>query len=706
MKQVVQAVSGNRVQVLDVPRPTISVTEVLVQTSASLISPGTERAITALAQSNLLAKARARPDLVRQIVRKARREGLGATANVVKDRLDEYLPLGYSAAGMVVEVGEAVTALSPGQLVATGGAGKANHAEFQAVPGLLCSPVPKSVEVEDAAFATIAAVALHGLRLAEVGPGAKVVVVGLGLVGQLCVRLAQASGCQVFGIDIAAAPVDRATQAGAVGMLETGADTTAAVLQWTRGRGADAVLLTAAGRSSSAVARTPVLCRDRGMVVVVGDLGLNLERNAFYEKELTLRVARSYGPGRYDRSYEEWAVDYPPGHVRWTEGRNQEAVLDLLGSGRLAVADLVTHHFPISEAPSAYGLIESGAGALGIVLTYPATPAPNDPIRIAPTRPLGGYGVGLIGAGAFASSVLVPACREAGFDRMIAVASASGLSAGRLAVRAGFEKAVSGPHAVIDDPEVSVVLIATPHDTHAALTAAALRAGKHVYCEKPLALTPEELRDVELAWQVSGRTLFVGFNRRWSGPVQLASEHFAAGRGALVLTYRVNAGLVAPSHWYHDRRQGGRLLGEACHFVDTCAALVGDSACRVEAIGWNGALSEDFIIGLAYANGSVASITYANEGHPSTVKERIEILGRGRSAEIEDFRRVSIDGHALKLGAQDKGHARALAAFRRACQGDLHETQNALDSSATTLEAVGSLLRQCPATAVAGQSYD
>ncbi len=371
MKQVVQSASGGPVRVLDVPRPVNSPTEVLVRTVASLMSPGTERAVTALAQSSLLAKARARPDLVRQVVKKARNEGVLQAARTVNARLHDDIPLGYSAAGIAIEVGEMVAGIAPGQLVATGGAGKANHAEFQAVPGLLCSPVPDGVPASDAAFATIASVALHGFRLAEVGPGAKVVVLGLGLVGQLGVRLALASGCDVAAIDLSEAAVERARAAGAFGLVEAGVDTTKAVEQWSRGRGADAVLVMAATKSSSVIARTPELCRDGANVVVVGDIGLELDRRPFYERELTMRFARSYGPGRYERSYEDWGVDFPPGLVRWSEGRNMEAVLDLLSSGRLAVDDLVTHRFPIADAPVAYELVEKGAEPfVGIMFTY------------------------------------------------------------------------------------------------------------------------------------------------------------------------------------------------------------------------------------------------------------------------------------------------------------------------------------------------
>ena len=692
MKQVVQPASGGSVRVIDVPRPAIGPTEVLVQTVASAVSPGTERAVTKLARSNLAAKARARPDLVRQVVRKAQTDGLASTARAVRARLDDDVPLGYSAAGIALEVGEAVAGITPGQLVATGGAGKANHAEFQAVPGLLCAPVPDGVAPAEAAFATVASVALHALRIADVGAGGKVVVVGLGLLGQLGVRLAQAAGCDVAGIDVAHFQIDRAKQSGALALAEAGEDTTKAILEWSRGRGADAVLLMAASSSSGIVGRAPALCRDGANVVVVGDVGLQLDRRPFYERELNLRFARSYGPGRYERAYEEWGVDYPPGLVRWSEGRNLEAVLDLLASGRLSVVDLVTHRFTIENAATAYDLVEKGTEpSLGIVFDYPTVPDPDSAIVLRPPRsePLG---VGLIGAGAFARTVLVPAFKEAGFDRLVSVASASGLSARRMAERAGFEKAVSGADGVIDDPEVSLVVIATPHDSHARLASQALRAGKHVYCEKPLALTVDELDDVEAAQRESGSVLFVGFNRRYSEAVGVVRDHFAGGTGPLVLTYRVNAGAVAESHWYHDRRQGGRLVGEACHFVDTCAAIVGAPATRVAAMASGRhevALEQSFVITMGYADGSVAAITYCSEGEVSVGKERLEVLGRRRAATIVDFKEIQIDGREVR-GSFDKGHRATVRRFMTQLTAPTPPL-DAISSMRTTLAAVASL---------------
>ena len=696
MKQVVQPVSGGPVEVLDVPRPVISPTEVLVRTVTSVISPGTERAATALARASLLAKARARPDLVRQVVRKAQAEGIPAAARAVRGRLAADLPLGYSAAGLVVEVGAAVDGIVPGQLVATGGAGKACHAEFQAVPGLLCAVVPEGVPAEDAAFATLASIPLHALRLSGVGPGAKVVVLGLGLLGQLAVRLAMACGCDVAGIDPDGFARNAAASAGVLAMDESGDATTSQVLAWSRGRGADAVLVCAAGQSPEPMSRAPALCRDRAAVVMVGDVGMPPRRTPYYEREISLLFARSYGPGRYEPSYEAWGVDYPAGQVRWTEGRNQEAVLDLLASGRLQVSGLVTHTFGIGDADAAYRLLEERAEPrLAIRLTYPAaaglaSAGPDQPVRLRPSpADRAQPGVGWIGAGAFSTGTLLPAFKDAGFERFVAVATASGVSARRAAERHAFEKAVSGAEAVIDDPDVSVVVIATPHDVHTELASRALSAGRDVWCEKPLALTCDGLDEVEKAWRESGRQLTLGFNRRWSPAVLAAQQALAEEPVPKLVVYRIAAGRVADGHWYLDRRQGGRLLGEVCHFVDAAQALVGaDIEDAVGVLGGDASQGNDgVIVALRFADGSVASIAYGSTA-PVTGKERIEVLAGSRQVIIEDFRSVLVNDRTLWKGRQDKGHRAHAAAFRQAVRdGTGMPTEAMLGTMRVTIQA-------------------
>ena len=685
MRQIVQPVAGGPPEVLDVPRPSISPTEVLVRTIASVISPGTERAVTSLAQSSLLAKARARPDLVHQAVRKARAEGIAATTKTIKDRLGADLPLGYSAAGVVAEAGAGVSGIRVGQLVATGGAGKASHAEFQAVPGLLCAAIPAGVPAADAAFATIGSIPLHALRLAKTGPGAKVVVIGLGLIGQLATRLALAAGCDVAGIDPAQYPREVAARSGVLALDDLGEATTDQVHAWSRGRGADTVLLCAASRSSLPLSRAPALCRDRASIVVVGDVGMQVPRAAFYERELSLLFARSYGPGRYEPSYETWGVDYPAGQVRWTEGRNQEAVLDLLAAGRLRVSDLVTHTFGIDDAAAAYRLLEERAApCLAIRLVYPSAPASDPPVRLRPPpADRSAPGIGWVGAGAFSTGTLLPAFRHAGFDRFVAVATASGLTARRAAERHGFEKAVSGPDTIIDDPDVALVVVATPHDMHEQLTLRALAAGRHVWCEKPLALTCDGIDQIEKAWRGSGCQLTLGFNRRWSPALQAAQRALAGVNAPKLIVCRIAAGRVPGGHWYTDRRQGGRLLGEVCHFVDAAQALAGAEIEDVMGLlggprqaagagllpgdGPQGA--DDAIVGLRFTDGSLASIAYGS-AVPVAGKEWIEVAAGSHRVVIDDFRSVQADGRTLWKGRRDKGHRAHTAAFRHAVQGE------------------------------------
>jgi predicted dehydrogenase/threonine dehydrogenase-like Zn-dependent dehydrogenase len=693
MKNVVQPLAGGPVTVLDVPRPIPGPTEVLVRTAASVIAPGTERAAADLARSGLLTRARARPDLLREVTRRARADGVTASMPAGRGNAAADLALGYSAAGEVVEVGTAVTGIARGQLVATGGAGKASHAEFQAVPGLLCAPVPQAVPATDAAFAAVSAIGLHGLRLADVGPGSKVVVIGLGLIGQLTCRLAIAAGCDVAGIDPAAHTRAAAARAGVLALEELGDATTERVLRWSRGRGADAVLVCAATLSSGPARRTPALCRDCAAVVIVGDVGLMLDRNPFYQRELSLRFAHSYGPGRYDPSYEAWGVDYPAGQVRWSEGRNLEAVLDLLATGRLAVSDLVTHCFGIDDAAKAYELAGSKSDPhLAVQLTYPVAPAAETPVLLRPPNTASeSPGVGWIGPGAFSQETLLPAFRRAGFKRLVTVTSASGLTARQTAERHGFEKAVSGAFHVIDDPDVAVVVIATPHDAHAELATLALKDGRHVWCEKPLALTLDELDNVQAAWEASGRQLMIGFNRRWSPAVRAAQRALADVSSPRYLIYRVAAGAGAEGGSGADRRQGGRMLGEMCHFVDTAQALIGaDITDAVSLLGAGGStVGADAVVSLRFADGSLATICYGS-AQPAAAKEWIEITAGTRRLVIDDFRSAKLDSKTVWRARRDHDHghdACATAFWGAVTGGDAVPTAAMLATTRATLQA-------------------
>lgn len=693
MKQVVQPSGGGDIAVVEAPAPQMLSTSLLVSTSATLISAGTERAATQLAQSNLMQKAKARPDLVKQVIAKAKTDGIKATMSAVRSKLASDLALGYSGAGTVIEMGSATQGFSVGDRVATAGSGYASHAELQSVPWVLAARVPDQVNDEAASFATVASVGLHGLRLADMQIGSKIVVVGMGLIGQLTARMAVGAGCDVFGIDLDQRLLDLAAAHGVSGEREAGAATTAAIMDWSRGRGADAVVITAGAHGKSGIVQSvPARCRDRATIVAVGDVGLDLHRNDFYYKELDLKVARSYGPGRYDRSYEEWGVDYPIGHVRWTEGRNLEAVLDLLTDGRLDVDDLITHRFEITEASAAYALLDDkDEQPIGIVLKYSATEDRSTTVEVdgakKPSRRKTTPNVGIIGVGNFVRNVIVPALTSAGAGPIVHVASASGTSASRFAERNGVAKASSDAIAVINDPDVDLVVIATPHSTHAELVVAALGADKNVWCEKPLALSEDELAAVEGALATTGGRLYVGFNRRYS-EILGAARKSLTGSGPIQIEYRVSAGALAADHWYSDHREGGRLLGEVCHFIDACGFLVGDEDVRsVEAIAPGPAQHASFHLLIGYADGSSASIVYTDGSHPSVAKERIEVNGRVHTVVVDNFRSLSVDGARVKV-ADGKGHAEGIAAFLGI---DLPDAASAIITTRTALRALDRL---------------
>ncbi len=696
MRQVIQSVKSGDLKVIEIPTPVIGPTEVLVRATRSVVSAGTERAVRNLAKASLLGKAKARPDLVKQVVQRARADGIRSTMKAVRTRLDEDMPLGYSAAGVAVEVGEHVAGVRPGMRVATGGAG---HGEFQVVAGNLCTPIPDGVSDDAAAFATVAAIALQGIRQADVQVGGRIAVVGLGLVGRLTVRLASAAGLDVVGIDVSDWPAEQVRAEGHEAHVDAGADTTAAILDWSRGHGVDAVLLTAATPSSEPVARAIDIVRDRGTLVVVGDIGLELERTPLYEKEITIRLARSYGPGRYERAYEDWAVDYPIGHVRWSEGRNLEAVLDLLAGEKLAVDDLITHHYGLDDVATAYEAIEGKHGPfVGVQLRYDENiQVDRRPLTLTAVKSSKkSVGVGLLGAGNFAKMTMVPALRSVGGYDLVSVASAGGASARHLAGRHGFGTVATDAAQVIGDPAVDLVMIATPHSTHADLVVEALRAGKHVFCEKPLALTQDELNAIRVAAsEAPGQLLMVGFNRRFSPSVASARAALAGSGGPLVMTYRVNAGKLPETHWFKSRIEGGRLIGEACHFVDTCAAIADAAPVSVALAGSHReetALVEDFVLAVSYADGSSASIAYSSGAHPGGPKESLTVMGRSHTVEIVDFRQVSVDGDTGSSATQDKGHVEQFRRLQSALcgSGSLDaELRDQFAVSAAVINAVG-----------------
>jgi predicted dehydrogenase/threonine dehydrogenase-like Zn-dependent dehydrogenase len=692
MKQVLQDASSGEIAVLDVPAPRVLPGCVLVRMAASLVSAGTERASCEFAEKNLLQKARARPDLVREVINKIRRDGVFSAAAAVRSRLNQPNALGYSSAGIVVGVGEGVTDLNVGDRVACAGASYAVHAEFACIPRLLAARIhpDSAVSFEEAAFTTLGAVALHGVRTADAKLGDVVAVIGLGLLGQLTVQILKAAGCSVVGMDIAPERAELALRLGADDVCISRDALRDLCLRLTGGHGADAVLITAETASSEPVDVAGEVARDRGVVVAVGTVGMDIQRKLYFEKELDFRISRSYGPGRYDSAYEQRGRDYPIGYVRWTETRNMEAFLHLLSGGKLDVKALVTHRFEIDRAQGAYDLISGRMGQpfLGVLITYPEGAEGIHELRLmgkgtAPARagekPTA---IGVLGAGNFATSMLLPAFRGIRGVEFVGVCTGNGSHARRAGEKFGFRYCATDEQKILDDPEVNAVVIATRHHLHGRQVLAGIEAGKHVFCEKPLCLTEIELGEIVHAYEsrIPGhnRVLTVGFNRRFA-PMAIKMKAFLKQvREPLALHYRVNAGFVSRDHWVNDIEQGGgRILGEVCHFVDFLTFLAEALPIEVQAHSLSGleAYSGDnVVVTLRFADGSIGTITYVANGDRAYSKERVEVFGGGSVAVLEDFRSLELVRHGRKQTfhsrfRQDKGHRAELEAFAAAVRG-------------------------------------
>ncbi len=673
MKQVLQNRKTGIPSVVEVPVPALQKGRVLVRTAASLISTGTERASVEMAGKGLVQEARERPDLVRSVVEKARKEGIVNTFNAVRGKLAASQALGYSASGTVVEVGPGVPEFHVGDRVACAGVGYASHAEAISVPKNLCVHLPTEINFEAGAFGTLGAIALQGVRLAEPTLGEAVVVIGLGLVGQLTVQLLKANGCRVFGIDLDPARVQLALELGADAAAVSGDGIKSTVMKWTRDRGADAVLITAATDSNQPVELAGEISRMKGRVVIVGMTGMEIPRSTFFSRELSLQISMSYGPGRYDPEYEERGHDYPFGYVRWTENRNIEAFLDLIAQKRVNVDALITHRFPLDEAQRAYELIaaEKQEPYLGVVLTYDTERelAKQVLLKERSAQPRGkqqSVRVGVIGAGSYLSTMLLPLFKEQQADLLV-VSTASGVSANNAGKRFRFARAVSGAEDVLNDTEVNLIVIGTQPDLHATLARQALERNKDVFVEKPLALHDDELDPLLDAAANSTGRLMVGFNRRFSPLCRKAKEFFAGRTSPLSVLYRVNAGRIPRDHWTHDPETGGgRIIGEVCHFIDLMQFVTGAAPVSVFAEPvtnpTHAAIDEDSVfITLRFADGSNGSIAYLGEGDSALSKERLEIFGEGKSFVLDDFRRASLYQNGreeqINLRSQDKGQA-------------------------------------------------
>lgn len=672
MKQVLQSLKTGAIEVAEVPRPAVGRGQLLVRTRRSLISTGTERMLVEFGRAGWWDKARQQPEKVRQVLEKARTDGLWATLEAVQRKLDQPLPLGYSNVGVVEEVGAGVEGFAVGDRVVSNG----RHAEVVAVPATLAARVPPGVSDDAAAFAVVGAIALQGVRLLAPTLGEGMVVLGLGLLGQLAVQLLRAHGCRVLGVDPDPARRALAERFGAEVAAPEAALEAAARLS--RGRGVDGVLVAAATSSSEPIHQAAQMCRKRGRIVLVGVTGLALRRSDFYEKELTFQVSCSYGPGRYDPLYEVKGQDYPFGFVRWTAQRNMEAVLDLLAEGRLEVDPLVSHRFPLDEAPRAYEVVLGAEPSLGILLEYAASAPAAGPeartvaVQPAPTTAGDRPGVGVLGAGNYATAALLPALRAGGV-RLRCVVSSSGATGLHAARRFGFEETSTDPERVFADPATNAVVVATRHDSHARYVLRALETGKHVFCEKPLCLTLDELGRIESLYRqraAEGRApvLMVGFNRRFA-PLVTTMRRLLDGVGgpkALVIT--VNAGAVPLDHWTQDPEVGGgRILGEACHFVDLARFLVGAPIARWGRWSLPTPARDCATLQLAFADGSTAAIHYLANGHRGFPKERVEAFVGGRVLQLDNFRVLRGWGwpgvRRRRLWRQDKGQRAAVAAF-------------------------------------------
>lgn len=730
MRQVVQSLDRGVVRVVDVPMPSAGPHQVLVRTACSLISAGTERTKVELGQSSLIAKARRRPDDVRKVLDRIRREGLLDTVSMVRGRLSEASPLGYSCAGTVEAVGDLVTGVRPGDRVACAGAGYANHADYVAVPQNLVARVPDGVEFEHAAFTTLGAIALQGFRQSGAALGDRVAVIGLGLLGQLTVQISRAAGCEVIGLDLDDDKLALATTLGASAVVRAdAADAAERCVAATAGLGADAVLITAASPGNEPVVLAGRIARDRATVVVVGDVRIDIPRSPFYEKELTVRMSRSYGPGRYDPLYEEYGIDYPEGYVRWTERANMQEFLRLLETGQVDVAPLITHRFDIHDAPAAYEVVtgKTGERFIGVVLSYgqttptaltlpvrrldlERTPSPAPAAGDSRRRATSEVGVSLIGAGNFATATLLPALKAQPGVVLRGVVSSGGLSAGDVAARHGFAYAALDTSEVLADPETDLVVVATRHDTHAQLVSQALRAGKHVFVEKPLAVTRAELDEVLDAYRGANSLAMVGFNRRFSPLVDQALATLAGVQAPRTVVVRVNAGPIAKDHWIQQLESGGgRIVGEMCHFIDLASCLANASPRAVHAVSAgreaSPALQDSLAAVIAYDNGSVATVVYCSDGDTAAGKEFVEVMCGGIVVRIDDFRTITVTTagrtRSRRLASVDKGHKaemRALVEAIRTAAGLDRLFVEAVTSTVATLAVIESLASGLPAS--------
>lgn len=685
MKQILQNLKTGVTEVTEVPCPRATSGQLLIRTTRSLISAGTERMLVDFGKANPIEKARQQPDKVRMVIDKIKTDGLMPTLDTVRNKLEQPLPLGYCNVGVVLDVGKGVEGFSVGDRVASNG----KHAEVVSVPLNLCARIPDGVNDETAAFTVVGAIALQGIRLIQPTLGESVVVTGLGLIGQIAVQLLRANGCRVLGIDFDPAKLEMAKSFGAeVVKLDAGEDPVQAAERFSRGRGVDAVLVTAATQSSEPIHHAALMCRKRGRIVLVGVTGLKLSRDDFFKKELTFQVSASYGPGRYDPDYEEKGHDYPVGFVRWTEQRNFEAVLDMMDDGRLNMQPLISHRFTLNQTEAAYAVVAGGEPSMGILLEYPTQTERLDTIvRDSTVRfadiPLSGSdippSVAFVGSGNYATGVLIPAFKATGVH-LTSVASSSGVSGTHAGRKYGFDETTTDTSSLFNDPRIDALVISTRHNTHAQFVLQALEAGKHVFVEKPLCLTLEELDEIESAHtrlqeQNKAPLVMVGFNRRFAPQIQKIKSLLTGVSQPKSFVMTVNAGAIPSDHWTQDKETGGgRIIGEACHFIDLLRYLAGNPIVAYSRTDMDSVNGDTVSLQLRFADGSIGTVHYFANGCKAFPKERLEVFAAGRVLQLDNFRKLT--GYAwpgfksMNLWSQDKGQDSCAAAFVNAIRGD------------------------------------
>lgn len=680
MLQILQSYKSGELWLAEVPVPACKSGGIIMQNRVSFVSAGTEKMLVDFAKKNIIGKAISMPDQVKKVVRKMKTEGIASTLEKVQSKLDQPIPLGYSCAGVVEEVGSNVSGIVRGDRVACGGAGYANHSEYNFIPKNLVVKIPDTVSFEDASCATVGSIALQGIRQCDIRLGETVCVIGLGLLGMLAVQLLKASGARVIGFDPNINRCNLARDLGADMTISEMLDS--AAMDFSKGRGVDAVLITAATKSNEPVTIAGEICRPRAKVVVTGMVGMDIPRDMYYKKELDFKLSLSYGPGRYDPQYEEAGHDYPFGYVRWTEQRNIEAFLDCVASGKVTPSKIITHRFPIENAIDAYDLLlgKTEEPYLGVVINYPEKQQHelNRIIEIPPkeaTQTTGTLGIGFIGAGNFTKGVLFPRLRNNEDIQLVGLCTATGMNASETAKKEEFCYATTDYKKLLEDKQISSVFITTRHETHAKFICDALDAGKNVFVEKPLAINREQLDKIRKSVSGSNKILMAGFNRRFSPHSLLISDYFKNRTTPLMVSYRINAGHIPKDTWIQDYESGGgRIIGEVCHFVDFVSFIIGSEPVSVIASAINAGnesiVNEDTCtISIQYKDGSLANISYIAVGSPELPKERCEIFGNQSVAILDDFTHTRCFGKLGKKelkGKQDKGFNNEISQFFKA----------------------------------------